>query len=350
MPVPFATTGARRAPRRRAVRRLVPVLLPAAFVFALLAAPATADPPAETRVMPPDGAERAGVTADLTRRAVGGQLILEAQLPPARSPEASLSEGLRLLATTMDGTRIASADQIGGLTANLSIQGPDGTVAIRQMPGVVAAEFIADGSALLAIDTRGALWRLASATAEGAIIAPGPFGGPITLEPSGTLLVRRVSSVEAPFAAQLVRFDPTTLTATRLGGDELVYSAHPLDDGSLAVVAHPIGGATTVTRLTAEGRSTSLAELAPAAVAVDVARDATVAFEVAGDGVYLLEPGAAKPHRLGAGRAPIFSPNGSELLVRRGGGAAVLDLDGSVLAQVDAANATWIACGEGCGS
>jgi hypothetical protein len=350
MPVPFATTGTGRRPRRRAVRRLVPVCLPAAFIFALLAAPTTADPPAETRVMTPDSAERAGLTVRLTRRAVGGQVVLEAQLPPARSPEASLAEGLRLLATTADGTRIASADQIGGLTASLSIQGPDGTVAAREIPGVVAAEFVADGSALLAIDTRGALWRLASATAEGAIIAAGPFGGPITLEPSGTLLVRRVSSVEAPFAAHLVRLDPATGVATRLGGEELVYSAHPLGDGSLAIVAHPIGGAMTVTRLTADGRSTLLVELPSAAIAVDVARDATVAFEVAGDGVYLLEPGGARAHRLGPGRAPTFSPNGSELLVQLGGGAAVTDLNGSVLARIDSASAAWIACGEGCAS
>jgi hypothetical protein len=350
MPVPFATTGARGAPRRRAAARLVPICLPAAFVFALLAAPTTAEPPAETRILTPDGAERAGVTAHLTRREVGGQVLLEAQLPPAQSPEASVSDGLRLLATTADGTQIASADRIGGLTASLSIQGPDGTVAVREMPGVVAAQFNADGSALLAIDTRGALWRLASATAEGAIVGPGPFGGPITLEPSGTLLLRRVSSVEAPFIAHLVRFDSATGEATRLGGDDLVYSAHPLRDGSLAVVAHPMGGATTVTRLTVDGATSPIAELGPAAIAVDVAADARIAFEVAGDGVYLLEPGGAKAHRLGPGRAPIFSPDGSELLVHHGGNASVLDLDGFVLAQIDGANATWIACGEGCGS
>lgn len=350
MPVPSATTGASRAPRRRVVQRLVPVCLAAAFAFALLAAPATADPPAETRVLTPDAADRAGLSTGLTRREVGGQFLLEAQLAPARSREASVSDGLRLLAATGDGTQIASADQIGGLTASLSIQRPDGTVAVRQMPGVVAAQFTADGSVLFAIDTRGALWRLASATAEGTIVAPGPFGGPITLEPSGTLLLRRVSSVEAPFSAQLVRFDSTTGEATRLGGDGLVYSAHPLRDGSLAVVAHPTGGGTAITRLTVDGAITPIAELGPEAIAVDVATDTGIAFEVAGDGVYLLERGGATTHRIGPGRVPTFSPNGSELLVQRDGGPAVIDLDGAVLAQIDAADATWIACGERCGS
>ncbi|MDQ2933489.1 MAG: hypothetical protein M3R49_00655 [Chloroflexota bacterium] len=299
--------------------------------------------------MTPDGAQRAGLSAGLTRREVGGQILLEAQLPRVRSGDA-VSDALRLVATSPDGTQIASADQIGGLAAALTIQRPDGTVAMRDMPGVVAAQFIAHGSALLAIDTRGALWRLASATAQGTIVAPGPFDGPITREPSGTVLLRRVSSVEAPFTAHLVRFDPATGAATRLGGDDLVYSAHLLSDGSLAVVAHPIGGATTVSRLASDGATTRIAQLEPAAIAVDVAANAGIAFEVAGDGVYLLAAGGPKPHRLGPGRAPIFSPNGRELLVQLDGGIAVLDLNGSVLAQMDAANAAWIACGEGCTS
>jgi hypothetical protein len=349
MRVPSATTGASCAGPRRAIYRLLPVCLPVAFAFALVVAPATADPPAETRVMTPDGARRAGMWAGLTRREVGGQVLLEAQLPQVSSREA-VSGALRLLATSHDGTQIASADQIGSVTAAITIQRPDGGVAVRDLPGVVAAQFTADGSALLAIDTRGALWRLASSTAQGTIVAPGPFDGPITREPSGTLLLRRVSSVEAPFTAHLVRFDPVTGAANRLGGDDLVYSAHPLSDGSLAVVAHPIGGATTVSRLARDGATTRIAQLEPAAVAVDVAANAGIAFEVAGDGVYLLEAGRAKPHRLGPGRAPTFSPNGRELLVQLGGGTAVLDLDGSVLVQMDAATATWIACGEGCAS
>lgn len=344
-----AIGGAPRA-RGRILWRLVPVCLAAAFVYALFAAPTAADPPATTVVMTPDGAERAGFKAVLTRREVGDQLLLEAELPAPGGEEPSIPAGPRLLATSADGTRIVSADRIGGLTASLAVQGPDGTVAVRQLPGVVAARFIADGTALLAIDTAGALWRIASATAEGAIVALGPFDGPITPEASGAMLLRRVSSVEAPFSAHLVRFDPATGAATSLGGDGLVYSAHPLSDGSLAVVAHPIGGATTVSRLTADGASSPIAELGSAAIAVDVAEDARIAFEVAGDGIYLLEPHAAKPHRVGPGAAPVFSPNGRELLVRQGGGTSVLDLDGSVLARIDASNSTWIACGEGCGS
>ena len=342
--------GAPRARRPRLLWRLLPFCLAVAFISAPLAAPATADPPATTVLMTSDGAERAGLEAALTRREVGGQELLEAKLPAPASQEASISAGLRLLATSTDGTRIASADKIGGLTASLSIQGPDGAVALRQLPGVVAARFTADGTALLAIDTTGALWRIASATAEGAIIAPGPFDGPITPEPSGTMLLRRVSSVEAPFSAHLVRFDPATGAATPLGGDDLVYSAHPLSDGSLAVVAHPVGGATTVTRLGVDGASSRIAELGTAAIAVDVSGDARIAFEIAGDGVYLLEPHGAKPHRLGPGSGPLFSPNGRELLVHQGGSASVLDLDGSVLARIDAANSSWIACASGCGS
>lgn len=345
-----AMGGAPSARRHGIGWRLVPLCLAAVFLSVPAAAPTAADPPATAVVMTPDGAERAGLKAALTRREVGGQVLLEAALPSSAGQERSISDGRRLLAASADGNRIASTDTIGGLTASLFIQGPDGAVAVRKLPGVVAAQFIADGSALLAIDTSGALWRIASATAEGSIIAPGPFDGPITREASGTMLLRRVSSVEAPFSAHLVRFDPATAATTSLEGEGLVYSAHPLRDGSLAVVAHPVGGATTVSRVTADGSSTPIAELGSAAIAVDVAEDARIAFEIAGDGVYLLEPGAAKPHRLGAGGAPLFSPNGRELLVRQGGGTSVLGLDGSLLARTDSSNSTWIACGEGCAS
>ncbi len=215
---------------------------------------------------------------------------------------------------------------------------------------MVAAQFIADGSALLAIDTSGALWRIASATAEGSIIAPGPFDGPITPEASGTMLLRRVSSVEAPFSAQLVRLDPASAAATSLDANGLVFSAHPLGDGSLAVVAHRMGARNQRQPADAEWREQPDCGLGSAAIAADVAEDGRVAFEVAGDGVFLLEPGAAKAHRLGAGGAPRFSPDGRELLVRQGGGTSVLGLDGSVLARTDTTNSTWIACGEGCGS
>jgi hypothetical protein len=350
MPAPLAAARLPRTRARRPVHRLLPVCLPATLLFVLLAAPATADPPAETRVLSPDDAQRAGLRTGITRRQVGGQALLEAQLPPPRSAQASVSDRLRLLATSPGGEQVATADQVGSLSASLTIQRLDGTIAVREMPGVVAAQFTADGSALLAIDTRGALWRLATATAEGTIIAPGPFDGPIIREPSGRLLLRRVSSVEAPFTAHLVRVNAANGEASRVGSDDLVYSAHPLADGSLAVVAHPLGGATTVTRLTSDGATTPLAELGPSAIAVDVAADTAIAFEVAGDGIYLLEPGDPGPHRLGSGRAPAFSPNGKELLVQRGAGAAVVDLDGSVLAQSDALNASWISCGEGCGS
>ena len=345
-----APGGAPPARRHRIVWRLVPFCLAAALLSVPAAAPTAADPPATAVVMTPDGAERAGLKAKLTRREVRGQVLMEAVLPSPGGQQRSISEGLLLLAASADGSRIASADRIGGLTARVAIQGPDGAVAVRQLPGVVAAQFIADGSALLAIDTSGALWRIASATAKGSIIAPGPFDGPFTPEASGTMLLRRVSSVEAPFSAQLVRLDPATGVATSLDGDGLVFSAHPLSDGSLAVVAHRVGGATTVRRVTADGASSPIAELGPAAIAADVAEDARIAFEIAGDGVYLLEPGAAKAHRLGAGGAPRFSPDGRELLVRQGGGNSVLGLDGSVLARTDTSNSTWIACGEGCGS
>ena len=337
-----AMSGAPHARRHRIVWRLVPFCLAAALLSVPAAAPTAADPPATAVVMTPDGAERAGLKAALSRREVRGQMLLEAVLP---SPG-----GQQLLAASADGTRVASADRIGGLTARVAIQGPDGAVAVRQLPGVVAAQFIADGSALLAIDTSGALWRIASATAEGSIIAPGPFDGPIMLEASGTMLLRRVSSVEAPFSAQLVRLDPASAAATSLDADGLVFSAHPLSDGSLAVVAHRPGAATSVSRLTPNGLSNPIAELGPAAIAADVAEDGRIAFEIAGDGVYLLEPDAAKAHRLGAGGAPRFSPDGGELLVRHGGGTSVLGLDGSVLVRTDTTNTTWIACGEGCGS
>ena len=178
MPAPLATTGVPRTRPRRPVHRLLPVCLPATLIFVLIAAPATADPPAEARVLAPDDAQRAGLTTGITRRQVGGQDLLEAQLPPPRSARAEVSDRLRLLATSPGGEQVATADQVGSLSASLTIQRPDGTLAVREMPGVVAAQFTADGSALLAVDGRGALWRLATATAEGTVIAPGSVRRP----------------------------------------------------------------------------------------------------------------------------------------------------------------------------
>jgi hypothetical protein len=137
--------------------------------------------------------------------------------------------------------------------------------------------------------------------------------------------------VEAPFRSRLVEVTPSTGEMTPLSGDELVYAGFRLADGALAVVAHEAGR--TVVRRVASGRSTLLADLGAGAVNVAVATDGrAIAYELAGRGVFLLDPPGASPRNLGPGSRPCFAADASALLVRRGAGTAALAFDGSVLA------------------
>jgi hypothetical protein len=167
-------------------------------------------------------------------------------------------------------------------------------------------------------------------------LGDGPFlGAPIVL-PDGSLLLLAVSSVEAPHRSRLVRFEPASGVVTPVSGDELVYAAFLLDDGGIAFVVHEPGR--TVVRRTRIGDNASelVADLGADAVNASVSGDGrTIAFEASGSGIFVIDRPGAHPRRLGDGASPCLAPDGSALLVRRGGVTLVLALDGSTLAVLD---------------
>ncbi len=299
----------------------LPLLTAAPLVLALLAVGvASADLPSAAIRLSAADAARAGSTIQLVRRTVGGTTLVEVQ-PAAAS---------NLLAISADGGQVALADQVGELSGSLTIAHADGSQLRVQLPGLLAAGFAVDGSWLAVVDGRGALWQVDAATGRAAQLADGPFLGSPIAAADGSLMLLSVPSVEAPYRSRLVRVAPSTGVSTPLSGDELVYAAFPLADGSVAVVAHEPGR--TVVRRVAPDVSQLLADLGPGAINVAVAPDGReIAYELAGRGVFLLDPSGGSPRSLGAGSEPCFAPDAAALLVRRGEGTATLALDGSVL-------------------
>lgn len=330
-----------------------PLFITAALLAAaplLFSSSVNADPPAPVQVLDPSVAREGGMTVGLQRREVGGELLVEVDLPAVDGRRGrATDQASRLLDVTAGGAMVAVTDEIDMLQATVTIRQADGTIVARELRGVIAARFSPDATSLYAIDGGGALWAIASATGEGGVIAEGPFSGPIALAPDGALLLRRVSSVEAPFQAQLQRFDPANGATTALTGDELVFSAHVLADGSLLYVAHERGdGGTVIKRLTDDG-AIVVADLGTAAIDVDISVDGgRTAFAVAGDGIYVADGFGAVARRIGSGERPRFSPDGNQLLVLDGATASVIGLDGTLRARLATPSSAWVSCDEEC--
>jgi len=305
-----------------APRILVLTALP--FILAMLfSGIASADlPPGVERLSPAD-AERSGSIIRLTRRSVQGSTLVGVQPPSA---------GMSLLAVSQDGDAIALADRVGELSGALTLAAADGSQLRIALPGLLAATFAPDASWLAVIDGRGALWRVDAALGGRELIADGPFIGSPVMAADGSLLILAVPSVEAPYRSSLVRVAPETGVATVLSANELVYAAFPLDDGDMAVVAHEVTG-TVVDRVGRAGER-RLADLRAGAVNVNVAGDGGIVFEVAGEGIYLMDLPGSAPHSLGDGTRPCFAPDGASVLVLRGQERVALNLDGSPLAEV----------------
>lgn len=305
----------------------------------------SADPPSAVLRLSSADTARAGTTIDLVPHALSGDTLVEI-LPTAGSAGTASS----LLAVSPDGASAALADRLGELFGLLTIARADGSQLRVQLPGLLSAGFAADGGWLAVIDGRGALWQVDADSGDTLPLAAGPFLGTPIASADGSLLLLSVPSVEAPYRSRLVRFVPSTGAQTTLSPDELVYAAFPLADGGVAVAAHE-PGRTVVRRVAADPGTPSelLADLGAGAVNVAVAADGrTIAFEVAGAGIFLVDRPGARPRRLGDGSAPCFAADGSALLVRRGAGSVTLDLDGSTLASLDGpARFTGAA---GCGS
>jgi hypothetical protein len=281
---------------------------------------------------------------------VGGQQLVEVELPPAVTDDPSHASE-RLLDVTGDATRIAVSDRVDPHgAATLTIRQPDGSLVLRDLPGLLGAAFSGDGRTLVALDGFGRLFRLDAETGEGEALLDGPFIPPLAYELGGTVLAQAVSSVEAPFQSRLVRIDPSSGSVTQLSGEEMVFSATPLVDGSVAYVARQPGGGPVVKRIGTDGGVTPVAELEMAATNVAIAPAGDrFAYTISGDGAYVVEAPGAPPARLADGGAPEFSPDGSQLLLHRDEAAVIVGLDGSVRAELSGPNAAWISCaGEEC--
>ena len=203
-----------------------------------------------------------------------------------------------------------------------------------QLPGLLSAGFVAEGSWLAVIDGRGALWRVDAESGLSTPLSDGPFIGSPIVEADGSLLLLAVPSVQAPYRSELVRVDPETGVIAPLSSAELVYAVYPLSDGSLAIVAHEPGR--TVVRQLVAGGEELVADLGPDAVNVAVAADGRhIAFERDGQGIFMVDAPGSAARQLGSGSRPCFAADATAILVRRGASSVVLALDGSVLASSD---------------
>lgn len=259
---------------------------------------------------------------------------------PAPLVEVVEPRGLVPLAVKADGSAIALAERQGLDPATLVVAYADGSQLRVDMDGLLAAAFSPDGSWLAASDGGGRLWRISLDGTPPEPIADGPYGGPLVIEPPGSILALAVASVEAPFTAHLVRVDASGATLPLID-EELVYDMQPLDGGGLAVIAHRPNG-TVVERL-GNGAPHTVVALGAGAVNVSVAADLSlIAWERAGE---ILVRSDAGERRIASGTRPRVSPDGSMLVFDTDAGTRVFTPDGSLLAAL-AGRAMVLLCGE----
>jgi len=328
--------------RPRAGLRRTIALLPLVIALAAGAAGiASAEAPRGVTALTASEARRSGLAIAVVRHPELDPALVEMRV------DGAAARG-RLLAVAPDAATLAVADRIDLASAILSLVRADGSQLRVPLPGLLAAAFAPDASWLAILDGSGSLWSVVAETGAATRLAGGPFLGPVTVEPGGTVMLSSVASVEAPFISHLVRFHPADGSVSRLSDDQLVYGSTLLADGSIAVVAHEPGG-TVVSRLTSVGEQ-QLAALGPGAINVAISPDGgRIAWERHGEGVYLLEPTIGLARRIGPGGRPRFSPDGRTLLVQDGEGTALLGLDGSRVARFSGP-AHFAACAGECES
>ena len=328
--------------RRGGLGRTI-TLLPLVIALAAGAAGiASAESPRGVTTLNASEAARAGLAIGLARHTE-----LDSRLVEMRVEGTGLRS--RLLAVAPDAGTLAAADRFDLVSATLTLAHADGSQLRIAMPGLLAAAFAPDASWLAVIDGSGSLWKVAAESGATTRLAGGPFLGPVTVEPGGTVLLASVASVDAPFLSRLVRFDPVDGSVTVLSADQLVYGSTLLADGTIAVVAHQPGGGTIVRQLTTIGER-QLADLGAGAINVAISPDGTrIAWERHADGVYLFDPNEGGARRIASGARPRFAPDGRSLLVEEGDGTALLALDGSPLARFSG-SADFARCVGGCES
>jgi hypothetical protein len=252
----------------------------------------------------------------------------------------------RLLALSGDGATAAVASQVGPDPATLILARRSGSQLRLSLPGLIGAGFSPDGSWLATIDGSGSIWHVDAGTAAASRVADGPFIGNPIVEPAGSILALRVSSVEAPIVSRLVRIG-TDGDVAALAGDGLVYGVQRMADGSVAYAAHR-DSRTLLMQLADQGPR-QLADLGEDAVNVALSPTAdTVAFERGGQ-VFLRRLADEAASRLGPGTHPRFASDGRSVLVERASGSALLGRDGRALGIFDG-QAGFAGCDGGCGS
>lgn len=250
----------------------------------------------------------------------------------------------RLLALAPDGATAAVASQVGPAPATLSLAHRDGSQQRVSLPGLIGAGFAPDSSWLAVIDGAGAIWRVPSAGTAAGRLADGPFIGSPIVEDGGSVIALRVSSIEAPIVSRLVRVGPDGRIVA-LVGDELVYGAHLMADGSIAYAAHQ--GSHTLLKELVGGTPRLLADLGEDAVNVTVDADAAaVAFERSGQ-VLVRRLADREEIPLGPGMRPEFAPDGRSVLVELASGSALIAVDGQRLASFNS-QAAFAACAARC--
>jgi hypothetical protein len=303
-------------------RRVALLLVIGVLLVILGVGLASAEIPARTVHLSSEDAARSGSLVGMTLRAAGGSALLQVQPSDGATS---------LLAVSPDGGQAALADRVGDLSGTLTLAKPDGSQVRVSFPGLLGAGYATDGAWLAVLDGRGALWEVDSANGEAVQLAEGPFLGTPIVAKDGSLMLLSVPSVEAPYRSRLIRFVPSSGAITTLASDDLVYAGYPLDDGTLAVVAHtPVG---TVVRRVGPHIAQVLADLGPGAINVGVAGDGRhIAFEKEGHGILMVDRPGGSARIVGVGSRPCFAPDSSLLLVRRVDESAALSVDGSVLA------------------
>jgi hypothetical protein len=336
------------------LRSMVPILI--IVIVATLSSgslPASTSLPAE--LLTATQARAAGAVIPITPHHEPGGTIVEVGVPAARqvmavsAQEQARRDAMRLLAVGSAGS-VVIRDLVDDPGSGLVVAHVDESQTKIALPGVTAAAFAANEAWLAAIDAAGRLWKVNPTDGQTSRLADGPYLGSLSFTTNGSLLLIDVSSAEAPYLSQLVRFSPETASSTPLMTDPgFVFSARELVDGSVAVVMHPFGGGVSLRRISASGAAISQTPLDAKAIDVSLSDDgSSIAYAVFGDGVYLL--GTGRPtRRLADGDMPRIAPNGSSVLVLGGGGSAVVGSNGEEIARFPVGTTGW-ACGGRCES
>ena len=335
---------------RPRLRRAAPILFFLSLASLGGASLASARPPVPVAHLAPAQANAGGVAIHIGRQHVKGGDVVAVTLPSASGSSSAtnpMQQAARLLAVASDGSA-AIVLALAGPSPDLVLAHPDGSQDRVGLPGILGAAFAPSGW-LAAVDSAGILWRIDDISGRVESLASGPFGSSIAFTHDGALLLIEVSSVEAPYASRLVRFDPDARQVHDVLDDPgFVFSATELVAGDTAAVIHPFGGGVAVVR--ASGTiATHLGDLPAQAIEATVdAAGRTVAFALVDDGIYLQDLASRARHRLGDGGLPRIAPDGSSILALRGSGTVLLARDGSVLVSFASPTVGWAGCAGRC--